>query len=70
MSARAHAGIEAFSAYRDGYTRKRDQKLRTYTVVFKRATYDAAHKDLQESNGHFGQILMQDGARVARMRAR
>ena len=64
MSATAHAGIEAFSAYRAGYTRKRDQKPRTYVVVFK----TAAHKDLQESNGHFGQIIMQDGARVARTR--
>ena len=70
MSATTHAGIEVFSAYRAGYTRKRDQKPRTYMVVFKKAAYDASHKDLQESNGHFGQILMQDGARVARTRAR
>ena len=66
MSATAHVGIEAFSTYRAGYTRKRDQKPRTYAAVFKTAVYDAAHKDLQESNGNFGQILMQDGARVAR----
>ena len=52
MSATAHVGIEAFSAYRDGYTRKRDQKLRTYAAVFKTAACDAAHKDLQESNGY------------------
>ena len=69
MSATAHMGIEVFSMYRDGYTRKRDQKPCTYAAIFKTAAYDAAHKDLQESNGHFGQILMQDGARVARTRA-
>ena len=69
MSAAAHAGIEDFSAYRAGYTQKRDQKPRTYTAVLKTTTYDAAHKDLQESNRHFGQILMQDGVRVARTRA-
>ena len=69
MSATAHVGIKAFSAYRAGYTRKRDQKPRTYAVVFKTAAYDAVHKDLHESNGHFGQFLMQDGARVARTRA-
>ena len=69
MSAAAHAGIEVFSVYRAGYTRKRDQKLRTYVVVLKTAAYDVAHKDLCESNGHFGQLLMQDGARVVRTRA-
>ena len=69
MSATAHAGIEAFSVYRAGYTWKRDWKPRTYVVVYKTAAYDAAHKDLHESNGHFGQFLMQDGARVARTRA-
>ena len=62
--------LRRFLCIRAGYTRKRDQKLRTYAAVFKTAAYDAAHKDLQESNGHFGQILMQDGARVARTRAR
>ena len=67
MSATAHAGIEAFSTYRAGYMRKRGQKLRTYPGVLKTAAYDAVHKDLKESNGHFGQILMQDGTRVARM---
>ena len=45
MSAMAHADIEVFSTYRAGYTRKRDQKLRTYMVVLKTATYDAVHKD-------------------------
>ena len=69
MSAAAHASIETFSTYRAGYMQKRDQKPRTYAVVFKTTAYDTAHKDLQESNGHFGQILMQDGARVARTRA-
>ena len=69
MSTTAHVGIEAFSAYRAGYTRKRGWKPRTYAAVFKTATYDAAHKDFHESNGHFGQFLMQDGARVARTRA-
>ena len=69
MSATAHAGIEAFSTYRAGYMRKRDQKPRTYAAVFKTAAYDAAHKDLQEYNGHFGQTLMQDGARVGRTQA-
>ena len=46
MSAAAHAGIEDFSTYRAGYTRKRDQKPRTYAAVFKTAVYDAVHKDL------------------------
>ena len=69
MSATAHVGIEDFSMYRAGYMRKRHQKPRTYAVVFKIAAYDAAHKYLQESNGHFGQTIMQDGARVARTRA-
>ena len=69
MSAMAHAGIEAFSTYRAGYTRKWDWIPRTYAAVFKPAAYDAAHKDLHESNGHFGQFLMQDGARVVRTRA-
>ena len=69
MSAMAHVGIEAFSAYRVVYTWKRDQKPRTYAVVFKTAAYDPTHKDLHESNGHFGQFLMQDGARVARTQA-
>ena len=69
MSATAHAGIEVFSAYRAGYMQKRDQKPRTYAAVLKTAAYDTAHKDLYESNGHFGQLLMQDGARVARTRA-
>ena len=58
MSPIAHVGIEAFSMYRAGYTQKRDQKPHTYAAIFKTSTYDAAHKDLQESNGHFGQILM------------
>ena len=66
MSAAAHAGIEDFSTYRAGYTWKRGWKPCTYATFCKTATYDAAHKDLQESNGHFGQILMQDGARVVR----
>ena len=52
MSAMAHVGIEAFSAYRVGYTWKRDQKPCTYMAVLKIATYDTAHKDLQESNGN------------------
>ena len=43
MSAMAHAGIEAFSAYRDGYTRKRGWKPRTYAAVCKTAAYDAVH---------------------------
>ena len=58
MSAAAHTGIEAFSAYRDGYTWKRDRKPRTYAAVLKTAAYDSAHKDFHESNGHFGQLLM------------
>ena len=69
MSAAAHVGIEAFSMYRAGYTWKRDHKPRTYAAIFKTSAYDAAHKDLYDSNGHFGQLLMQDGARVARTRA-
>ena len=52
MSATAHAGIEDFSVYRAGYTQKRDQKPRTYAVVFKIAAYDAAQKDLHQSNRH------------------
>ena len=67
MSAMAHACIEVFFTYRVVYMRKRGQKPRTYAAVFKTAAYDATHKDLQESNGHFGQTLMQDGARMARM---
>ena len=70
MSATAHVGIEVFSAYRAGYMWKRDQKPRTYADFFKTAAYDTTHKDLQESNRHFGQTLMQDGARVARTQAR
>ena len=70
MSAMAHASIEDFSAYRAGYMWKRGWKPRTYVVFCKTTAYDAMHKDLQESNGHFGQTLMQDGARVARTRAR
>ena len=46
MSATAHAGIEVFSAYRAGYTWKRDQKSCTYAAVFKTAAYDVAQKDL------------------------
>ena len=52
MSATAHAGIKAFFAYRAGYTQKRDWKPRTYAAIFKTAAYDAAQKDLHESNGH------------------
>ena len=66
MSAMAHMDIKVFSTYRAVYTRKRDLKPRTYAAVLKTAAYDAAQKDLHESNGHFGQILMQDGARVVR----
>ena len=51
MSAMAHVGIEAFSTYRAGYTRKRDQKPRTYVVVFKTVAYEAMHVILQETNG-------------------
>ena len=39
MSVVAHTGIEAFSAYRVSYTRKRDWKPRTYAAVFKTTTY-------------------------------
>ena len=42
MSAMAHAVIEAFSAYMDVYTQKRDTKPRTYAAVCKTAAYDAA----------------------------
>ena len=70
MSAMAHADIEVFSTYRAVYTRKRGLKPRTYATVLKTVAYDAVHKDLQESNEHFGQTLMQDGARVVRTRAR
>ena len=52
MSVAAHAGIEAFSAYRAGYTWKRYQKPHTYAAVLKTAAYDAVHKDFYESNGH------------------
>ena len=52
MSATAHAGFEASSQYRSGYTRKRGWKPCTYAVVCKTAAYDAAQKDLQESNGN------------------
>ena len=45
MSAMGHAGIEAFSAYRAGYTWKSDQKPCTYAAVLKTGVYDAAHKD-------------------------
>ena len=69
MSAAAHAGIEDFSVYRAGYTWKRGWKPHTYAAVCKTAAYDTVKKDLHESNGHFGQFLMQDGARVARTRA-
>ena len=59
MSAAAHADIEDFSGYRAGYTQKRGWKPRTYVVVCKTTAYDTAQKDLHESNGHFGQFLMQ-----------
>ena len=51
MSAAAHVGIEAFSAYRAGYTWKMGQKPHTYAAVCKIAAYDAAQLDLQKYNG-------------------
>ena len=44
MSTTAHTEIEAFSVYRAGYTQKKTSNLRTYAVVFKTVTYEAAHK--------------------------
>ena len=43
MSAAVHTETEDFFAYRDGYTWKRVSKPRTYAVVFKTVTYEAAH---------------------------
>ena len=51
MSAAAHAEIEAFSAYRDGYTRKRASNPRTYVAVCKTVAYEAVHMNFQETNG-------------------
>ena len=43
MSATAHVEIEVFFAYRDGYTQKMASNPRTYVVVLKKFTYEAAH---------------------------
>ena len=58
MSAAAHVEIEAFSAYRDGYTWKRTSNPRTYAAVFKTVAYEAAHVILQESNGKILQFFL------------
>ena len=47
MSTVAHEEIDAFSAYRAGYTRKMASNLRTYAVVFKTVAYEAAHMNFQ-----------------------
>ena len=44
IGATAHAKIEGFSAYRDGYTQKMPPNPRTYVVVWKTVAYAATLK--------------------------
>ena len=47
MGAVAHVEIEGFSVYRAGYMQKMPPQSRTYVVVWKTVTYEAAHKVFQ-----------------------
>ena len=66
MGAAAHTKIEVFFAYRAGYTQKMASNPRTYVVVLKTVTYEAAHMIFSINQWENLQFLVQDGPRVER----